>query len=364
MHAPIKVLYVSPYPDRPEAHWLAGIAAREFELRVLCEPEVPTRAVLETSPATVKTFRLRGRFDATAIDELKREINEFQPDILHLCNNRAVLNGLRAARGKDLKIIVYRGNVGNVSFFDPLAWLRYLNPRIDRIICVSDAVRASLASVGVFGWRLPPERLVTIHKGHDLAWYTQAPVDLVPLGVPHDAFVIGCVANWRPRKGIERLIEAFELLDSDRLSHLVLVGEMGSARLTKRIASSAVKDRIHVLGPRSDAPAVAAAFDVAVLPAIRREGLPKTVIEAMAYGVATIASRVGGVDEIIEDGVSGLIVPPGDVHALKEALARLRDDPELRAALGRHGKERIGTAFRVEDTIEKTAALYEHLAAS
>lgn len=364
MHGPIRVLYVSPYPDRPEAYWLAGIAARDFELRVLCEPEVSTRAVLESSRATVKPFQLRARFDAKAIDELKREIGDFQPDILHLCNNRAVLNGLRAARGKDLKIVVYRGNVGNVSFFDPLAWLRYLNPRIDRIVCVSDAVRASLASVGFLGWHLPKERLVTIHKGHDLAWYSQAPVDLEPLGVPHDAFVVGCVANWRPRKGIERLIEAFERLDPTLLAHLVLVGDMGSARLTRRIASSAVKDRIHVLGPRSDAPAVAAAFDVAVLPAIRREGLPKTVIEAMAYGVATIASRVGGVEEIIEDGVSGLIVPPGDVSALTEAISRLQDAPELRAALGRRGRERIGTAFRLEDTIEKTAALYKHLATS
>jgi glycosyltransferase involved in cell wall biosynthesis len=355
------VLCVTPYPDKPEAHWLAGIAARGFDLRVLCEPQVRTRPVLDASPATVVPLEIARRFDATAIDRIGREIDDFQPDILHLCNNRAVLNGLRAARGTALKIVVYRGNVGNVSVFDPLAWLRYLNPRVDRIICVSDSVRANLASVGFLGWRLPPERLVTIHKGHDLAWYAQAPVDLEPLGVPNDAFVVGCVANWRPRKGIDVLIEACERLDAALQTHLVLVGEMGSSKLARRIATSPIRERIHVLGPRPDAPAVAAAFDIAVLPAIKREGLPKTVIEAMAYGVATIASRVGGVDEIIEDGSSGIIVPPGDARALSEAIGRLHDAPELRAELGRAGKERIRTRFRLEDTIEKMDGLYRSL---
>ena len=99
-----------------------------------------------------------------------------------------------------------------------------------------------------------------------------------------------------------------------------------------------------------------------MLPAVKREGLPKTVIEAMAYGVATIASRVGGVAEIIEDGVSGMIVPPGTARALAEAIARLHDAPGWREELGQRGKERIRTHFRIEDTIEKTAALYRSLA--
>ncbi|NIW24048.1 MAG: glycosyltransferase, partial [Gammaproteobacteria bacterium] len=340
-----------------------GIAARDFELRVLCDPDARNRGVIESSAATVIPFVIARRFDSTAVDGIKREIREFGPEILHLCDNRAVLNGLRAARGTDLRIVVYRGNVGNVNVLNPLAWLRYLNPRVDRIVCVSDSVRDYLANVGFLGWRLPPERLVTIHKGHDLAWYTQAPVDLEPLGVPHDAFVVGCVANWRPRKGIEILIDACERLSSDVPVHLVLVGDMGKSDIPQRVAASPIANRVHVLGVRPDAPAVAAAFDVAVLPAVTREGLPKTVIEAMAFGVTTIASRVGGVAELIEDGVSGIIVPPGDARALAEAIARLHGDSQLRASLGRRAKERIGTRFRVEDTIDKTAALYRSLVA-
>ena len=353
---------VTAHPDLPEVHCLAGLADRGFDMRVLCAPDAVNLPVLQASAASVAPFVIERRFDAAAVETLAREIAAFGPDIIHLFNNRAVLNGLRAARGCRARIVAYRGNVGNVSVFDPLAWLRYLNPRIDRIVCVSDSVRASLSSVGRPLWHLQPDKLVTIHKGHDLSWYSQAPVERASLGIPDDAFVVGCVANWRPRKGVEVLLEACERLDAAIHTHLVLVGDMHSSSLTRRLAASPIRDRVHRLGHRADAPAVAATFDVAVLPAVKREGLPKTVIEAMAYGVATVATRVGGVAELIEDGVSGIIVPPGDARALAEAIARLHETPDLRERLGRCARERIRASFRIEDTIEKTAALYRSLA--
>jgi glycosyltransferase involved in cell wall biosynthesis len=359
---PIRVLCVTGHPDLPEAHSLAALASRGFEIRVLCSPAASTFELLDASAAVVTPFEISHRFDRRAVAKLRAEIASFEPDILHLFNNRAVLNGLRAARGSKVKIIAYRGNVGNVKVYDPLAWLRYLNPRVDRIVCVSEAVREYLAGVGILGWRLPSDKLVTIRKGHDLSWYAEPPVDLEPLGIPHGAFVVGCVANWRPRKGVEVLLEACARLPADAPIHLALVGNMRSPKLLKRIAANPCRDRIHLLGFRSDAAAVAGAFDVAVLPAIKREGLPKTVIEAMAYGVATVATRVGGVDEIIEDGVSGLIVPPGDPQALAEAILWLYERPDLRRELGRCGRERIGTELRIDDTIAKTAELYESLA--
>jgi glycosyltransferase involved in cell wall biosynthesis len=352
---------VTGHPDRPEAETFIGLAARGYPIHVCCAPDAANFPLLEAAPVEVVPFEIGGRYDPRAVARLRRKIAEFKPDILHLFNNRAVLNGLIAARGARVKIVAYRGNVGNVSAFDPLAWLRYLNPRIDRIICVSDAVRDSLARVGVPGLRIHSRKLVTIHKGHDLSWYSAAPADLVAAGVPADAFVVGCVANWRPRKGIEVLIDACEQLAVDVPVHLVLVGKMGNPKLAKRIAGCGWRERIHLLGYREDAAAVAGAFDVAVLPALRREGLPKTVIEAMAYGVPTVATRVGGVSELIEDGVSGLIVPPGDARALGAAIRRLTASADLRASLGTQGRERIRTAFRIDATIAKTAAVYGDL---
>lgn len=361
MRRATKVLCVTAHPDRPEAETFIGLAARGYEMRVYCAPDAEHFVRLEASAVQVVPFEINGRYDRRAVVGLRRELGGFRPDILHLFNNRAILNGLIAARGAHLKIVVYRGNVGNVSVLDPLAWLRYLNPRIDRIVCVSDAVRESLARVGGAGLRIPPDKLITIHKGHDLSWYSDPPVDLAAEGVAADAFVVGCVANWRPRKGVEVLLEACEQLPAAAPVHIVLVGRMADPKLARHISASRWRERIHLLGYRPDAAAVAGAFDVAVLPAIKREGLPKTVIEAMAYGVATVATRVGGIPELIEDGVSGLIVPPGDARALGTAIGRLYASSELRTALGARAKERIRTVFRIEDTIAKTAALYRDL---
>jgi len=361
MRHPIKVLCVTADPDLPETNTMVRLADLGFAMRVLCEPDARNFALLERSRVAVAPLSISRRFDAAAVTAIRAELAAFDPEILHLYNNRAVLNGLRAARGHAAKIVAYRGNVGNVSVLDPLAWLRYLNPRVDRIVCVADAVRDSLRAVGFPGCRIPAAKLVTIRKGHDLAWYATPAADRASFGVPADAFVVGCVANWRPRKGIELLVEAAERLSALPDLHLVLVGDLGRSGIERRLAQGPLVGRAHVLGPRSDAAAIAGAFDVAVLPATKREGLPKTVIESMARGVATIASRVGGVPEIIVDGVSGVIVPPGDVASLEHAIARLQRDPELRLRMGAAGRARIATALRLEDTVRLTAALYTDL---
>ena len=236
-----------------------------------------------------------------------------------------------------------------------------MNPRVDRIVCVAEAIRRYFLGLRFLWWRLPPEKVVTIYKGHDLAWYRDAPADLSAVGVPAGAFAVCCVANWRPRKGVEVLIAALALLPSDAPIHLLLVGDMGHATLDKIIAAHPYRERIHVLGMRKDAPAVAAACNVAVLPSLRREGLPKTVIEAMAYGVPTIVTDVGGSPELVQHEISGIIVPPGDAKALAAAILRLWQQPELARALGRGGRDRIERDFSNRSTVARTVALYREL---
>jgi glycosyltransferase involved in cell wall biosynthesis len=270
---------------------------------------------------------------------------------------------LAASRGLPVKIVAYRGIVGNVSFFSPISWLRFLNPRIDRIVCVANAVRDYFLRMQPAFLRVPAERLVTIHKGHSLDWYRAEPADLSALGIPRDAFVVGCVANYRPRKGIEVLVDALALLPSEWPVHLLLVGGgMDASRLTRHIAASPAAGRIHVLGYRSDAPSLTAACQAFVLPSTKREGLARSLIEAMAYGVAPVVTDCGGSPELVVDGVSGFVVPVRDAAAIAAALRKLRDDSELRRRLGAAARERIRNDFRIEDTIAKTLALYRELA--
>ena len=120
-------------------------------------------------------------------------------------------------------------------------------------------------------------------------------------------------------------------------------------------------ERVHFAGFRRDAPAVMAASDICCLPVLRGEGLSRAVIEGMAYGIAPLVTDVGGNTELVVDGESGLVVPPGDIAALAQALEWLHDHPDERRQMGEAARERIGTHFRSEDTIVKTLALYREL---
>jgi glycosyltransferase involved in cell wall biosynthesis len=345
--------------DLPTLAMFIGLHRAGIAIKVVCSHEHPHYPQLAAEDIPVIDIRFRRNFDREAIRQVRQELIDGAYDIVHTFNNKAISNVLWAARDLPVKIVAYRGIVGAVGFLDPMSWMRYLNPRIDRIVCVAEAIRQHFLNMRPKFLRMPPERPVTIHKGHKLEWYTDLPADLVSVGIPRGAFVVGCVANYRPRKGIEVLVDAMEQVPED--VHLLLIGRMNSKRLTRCIARSPARQRIHRTGFRDDAPSLSAACDTFCLPSTRREGLSRAIIEAMAYGVPPIVTDSGGSPELVVDGVSGIVVPVNDSKAIAAAVERLYRDAELRASLGRAARERIATNFRSEDTIEKTIALYQSL---
>ncbi len=362
MTRPIKALCITEDPDRPTTAMFAGLVRAGVDVSVICPEHSGRRGWLEDNGVRVLDLALRKRFDRKGVRLLRAELTSGGYDILHLFSNKALQNGLAASRGLAVKVIAYRGIVGNVSFFSPVSWMRFLNPRIDRIVCVADAVRDYFLAMRPKFLRMPPERLVRIYKGHSLDWYQAVPADLTIVDVPKGAFVVACVANYRPRKGIEVLVDAFGRLPDQWGAHLLLIGAgMDAPALARRIAASPAALRIHALGFRSDAPALTAACDVFVLPSTKREGLARSLIEAMAYAVAPVVTDCGGSPELVIDDVCGLVVPVNDPSALCDAIRRLHDDPALRARLGAAARERIRRDFRIEDTIERTHELYRSL---
>lgn len=332
-----------------------------IEITVVCPADHPNHQTLRDAGVPTVDIRLPRNFDKAGIAALREELLRGRYHIMHTFNNKAVSNGLRACKGLPVKIVCYRGIVGAVGFLDPMSWLRYLNPRIDRIVCVADAIRRHFLEMQPAFLRMPATRPVTIHKGHKLEWYDATPADLTTFGIPEDAFVVGCTANYRPRKGIDFLIDAIEALPADVPVHLMLVGHMDAAKLSRRIARSPIGERIHRVGFRDDAPALSAACDVFCLPSTKREGLARSVIEAMAYRVPPIVTDSGGSPELVVDGVSGFVVPPRDAQAIADAIETLYRDPALRQRMGDAARERIATDFRNEDTVSKTIALYQEL---
>lgn len=360
----LRVLVVTDRGDHPETGMVIKLHEAGVGIRVLCWEDCPYVGWLADAGVPVEPLRLTGKRDRTGASEIARHLDEYRPQVLHLLRKLPIFNGLAAAKGRPVRIVLYRGIVGNVSFLNPLDWMSFLNPRVDRIVCVAEAVRQEFLRLGFAGLRIPPEKLVTIHKGHDLDWYRDAPADLGEFGIPPSAFVVNCVANVRPRKGLPLFIDACASLPAELDMHFLLIGRgMDSADLLRRIARSPCPDRFHVLGFRSDAGRLMAASDVSVLPSLRREGLPRSIIESMSYRTTPVVSDAGGSPELVEHGRSGLVVPAGDAGALADALASLRRDPDWCRELGENARERIASDFRVETTARKTLELYTELAA-
>ncbi len=358
----LKVLAITDAADRPETGMFVGLHQAGVDIKVLLWEETAHIAWLREAGVSHAILKLNRKRDRRGVDAIRQHMASHGSQILHLLRKRPIFNGLAAAKGSDARVVIYRGVMGNVSYLNPVDWLSFLNPRVDRIICVADAVRQSLLDLGAFGIGLPPERLQTIHKGHDLSWYREAPADLTELGIPADAFVICCVTNVRPRKGVPLFVDSIRALPVDSSLHILLIGNgMDSAPISRQIALSPHRDRFHVLGFRADAPALMAASDVSVLPSLRREGLPRSVIEAMACETTPVVSDSGGNPELVEHERSGLVVPAGDVEQLGRALLTLYEDREKCRRLGSQARERIATNFRLETTVERTLSLYNEL---
>jgi glycosyltransferase involved in cell wall biosynthesis len=178
------------------------------------------------------------------------------------------------------------------------------------------------------------------------------------LGIPADDPVIGTVAVLRPEKALEVLLAAFSMLP-ERLSRarLIIAGEGWSRPpLMDEAARLGVQDRVHFLGMRADTDAVWRALDVAAISS-DREGFPVAALEAMTNGVPLVATAVGGVPELLEDGVSALLLPPRNPEALAQALVRLLDDPALRATLADEAK-RVSRAFSLERLLSTMDEMY------
>lgn len=357
----MKVLAVVSYSDRAEAAAFIGLAREGVELEILCEPSASAFALYRKAGIPVEPLSIRRRYDLRAIRRLRNHLLTGGHDVLHLLTRRAVRNGLVAAWGSSARIVAYRGVVGGSRLYDPSSWLTFLNPAVDRIVCVSEVVRNDLLEQRWLGMRVRPEKAVTIYKGHDVDWYSATPTNLSGLGVPSGAFTVGCMANLRAGKGIDFLIGSARHLPRDANVHFVLVGrDMDGPRVRRWIDASPDPGLFHVTGHRRDGPEIVAACDALVLPSVSGEGLSKVVIEAMAYRTPPIVTVPGG-GELVEDGRSGLVVPPGDAAAIARAVVRLSQNPTEAARMGRAARERIREHFSVGETVRRTRRLYEEL---
>jgi glycosyltransferase involved in cell wall biosynthesis len=254
---------------------------------------------------------------------------------------------------------------------DSFSWMRWHHrlaerlsaPFSDVVTTCSESVRRE--AIETFG--LWPGMVRTLRNGIEIADASPdaRARELVrrELGALPDDVLIGTLGRLdEPKKGIPVLFSAARLLSRDfpRL-RLAIVGE-GPARaeLEDRAAREGVSHRVVFAGLRRDVPEVVRAFDLLVQPS-RWEGFGLTLVEAMAVGTPIVASRVGGIPEVVTDGVSGLLVPPGDPQSLASACGRILGDPQMAARFARAGIERARAEFGIERLVRETEDLYREL---
>lgn len=183
------------------------------------------------------------------------------------------------------------------------------------------------------------------------------------LGLPLDQLIIGTTARLETEKGVDVFLQAAKILaQSDDKLHFVITGDGSLAvELQASIDRSNLRERITMLGHRDDIPTVTAAYDIAVIPSVWNEPFGWVVLEAMAAKKPVIASRVGGIPEIVEDRRTGLLIKPNSSTDLIAAIHDLKNAPELRDAMGALGLNRVIDRFSRVEMIRQTTALYEQL---
>lgn len=355
-----KVLIAGHQGHITEVEMIRGLREQGIDIHAAFESSSPHLEWLRSHGIPTRTLDLKNNIDLRSAYRIRQWIKQEGFDIVHGLANRTAANFIWASYGLPNKVIVYRGTAGHVSRWDPTCYLKWLNPRIDRIICLSKAVERSLAESGV-----APEKLVTIYKGHDPCWYenlspskAREEVDEA-FGLPEGTVLIGMAANMRPVKGADLLLTV--LMDLPEHVHALLVGEVRDPAVNDLAQDPRISHRVHLTGFRKNATYLIGALDVNVAPSRSREGLGKSVIEAMIQGIPSVVSDVGGLPELLGPKGKRCVFLASDLESFRERLIPLIHDPEKRETAGIFSKQRIYSEFTISKTINETETLYRSL---
>jgi glycosyltransferase involved in cell wall biosynthesis len=304
--------------------------------------------------------------DRRAVEALAELLGPIEPEVIHNHMFRAEVVGTKAAlllgeKGCRRPAVISTVHSSRIRCVDDRMALRQLTPLMDRLIVVSKAIEHKIREEGREG---APVSL--IYNGVDLQRYNhQQPCCTLheDYPIPDSSPIVGVVARLEAEKGHRTLIAAWPLvLAAHPEAWLLIVGE-GSERdaLEEQANSLGISDHVVFTGRREDVPAVTAALDVAVLPSYREaQGL--SVLEAMALSRPVVASNVGGIPEMVEDGVSGLLVPPGDPDALAGAIVRLLSDHPFADMIARRGHDLVHDRFCIELMTSQIESIYDEAA--
>ncbi len=344
---------------------LARLDRDRFSPTVVCLKDGNTRIADEIRALNVPVIDLGlvSPARAGALWRLYTLLAEQRPLIIHAWLFHAVVVARLLGRMTGVPIVISaRRNINLGSPFREMV-NRMTIGADERVIALSEAARR----VEIERGGAAPDNVTVVHNGIDIGLYPP----LTPrmradarsrLALPPAATLVGTVARLHPSKGVDDFVRAAgRVLAKVPGARFVVVGDGKERAALDRLAGElGIPDKVHFVGERSDVRSLLAGLDLFVL-ASREEGLGTALLEAMAAGVPVVATSVGGIVEVVEDSVSGILAPPGDVDRLADSIVTMLDNRELADRLAKNGRRRVTEMFSIEATVEKTQKLYEEL---
>ncbi len=334
-----------------------GLAARGHEVIFVCQPRSELARRISTSTIHCAEVRAGGRLDLAALVRLAGLLRRTKPQIVHAHDSLSFwLAGLAARLSRfPVRVVVHKRTDHLPGRFGRF---RY-NHFADRVIAISGAARESLLKASV-----AEEKVALIYSSVDSERFTPKDGSLAAgfreeMGFSAEWPLVGTIGTLAARKGQTYLLEAARTILQSRPETRFLICGRGplQASLKARAQELGVGERVVFLGERDDVRPLLAALQVFVLPSLA-EGLGVSALEAMAVGKPVVASRVGGLAEVVEDGRTGFLVSPGQAEQLTAAITRLLEDASLREILGKNARLRVETVFSRERMIERTEEVY------
>jgi glycosyltransferase involved in cell wall biosynthesis len=352
---------------------MKGAVARGHRVALATQSEGPLCEASRESGIEVFTLREMGREvnvfqDLRSVLRLRKLIEREQFTIVHTHNSKAGVVGRLAARLAGTPLVVH--TVHGFAFHDSetrarrfmYRWIeRRAAAGCDGLIFISQPMVEWADREGI-GTRKPRE---LIYSGIDIGAFASASPEPYRRrwGTGPDLLVVGIVSKLWDGKGHEVLLRAWRRVLRDTCGHplLVVVGQGPlEASLRAQAAELGIADSVLFTGFLSDIPGVTAALDISVLPSFF-EGMGRVVLEAQAAGKPVVASGVGGLPDLIQDGTNGILVSPGDPIELADALIRLIGDRALRESMGRAARERMREDYSSDVMVERIHDFYDRL---
>lgn len=357
--------------ERQMVNLIKGLEPEQFELHAGCFGKVgPFLEEVNSLGVPISEYKTGSLYSLGSMRARLRfagYLRKHSIDIVHSYGFYSNVFAIPAARLARVPVVI-------ASIRDCGETLTPMQKRVQRMFCqTADCILAN--AEGVRSWLIaegyPAGKIEVIRNGIALAPAAGAsPIGGLreELGLPADTPLVAVLSRLNPMKGIEYFLEAAALVSRlfPAVRFLIIGG--GSYRadnsyrtqIEKYAADLGLGGRAIFTGFRTDVPEILRQIDISVLPSLS-EGLSNSLLESMAAAVPSIATRVGGTPEALDDGVSGLLVPPRDSPALAEAMTLLLERPEFARGLGEAGRRRVTQMFSIEKMVRQTESLYRKL---